>query len=129
MHKILKKLEGTDLRSIGRVNKVVTEVITVPRLFSVVFDGILDDDPVLRMHCADAVEKITRQYPEYLEPFKDILLQRVAKVKQQEVRWHTAQLFSRLTLTRAERRRVHAILTEFISDPSRIFRTFAMQAG
>jgi hypothetical protein len=72
MHKILKKLEGTDLRSIGRVNEVVAEVIADPRLFLAVFDGILDDDAVMRMDCADAVEKITRQNPEYLEPFKDI---------------------------------------------------------
>jgi hypothetical protein len=117
MHKILTKLQGADLRSIGRVNEVVAEVIADPRLFSVVFDGIFDDDPVMRMHCADAVEKITRQHPEYLAPFKEILIHQAAKVEQQEVRWHTAQLFSRLTLTRAERRKVHAILTGFFIGP------------
>ena len=128
MHTILQKLEGSDLRSIGRVGEVVNKVIAAPRLFSVVFDGILKNDPVMRMHCADAVEKITRQHPEYLEPFKKKLIQKVAKIEQQEVRWHTAQFLSRLTLNQAERRRVHTILTGFLSDESRIVKTFTMRA-
>ena len=49
MNAILKKLSGSDRRSIGRANAVVTEVLADPSLFGVVFDGMLDDDPVLRM--------------------------------------------------------------------------------
>jgi hypothetical protein len=128
MHPLLQKLDGTDRRSIGRVDEVIHEVLSEPRLFSVVFDGMLADNPVVRMRCADAIEKITRHHPEYLLPFKERLIQQVAKVEQQEVRWHTAQLFSRLALSRAERRAVYAILSGFLSDESKIVKTFAMQA-
>jgi len=128
MHAILKKLDGTDRRSIGRVNEVVSEVLADPGLFGIVFDGMLQNNPVVRMRCADAVEKITLRYPEYLIPFKQKLIQQVAKVEQQEVRWHVAQLFSRLALNRGERHRVSEILTGYLSDESRIVKTFAMQA-
>jgi hypothetical protein len=128
MHAILQKLDGTDRRSIGRANEVVNEVLAEPRLFSIVFDGMLHANPVVRMRCADAVEKITRQHPEYLLPYKKKLIRQVAKVEQQEVRWHVAQLFSRLALSRNERRQVHGVLSGFLSDDSKIVRTFAMQA-
>ena len=53
MHPILKKLVGTDRRSAGRSNEVVMEVLDNPTLFEPVFDGLLSDDPVVRMGCAD----------------------------------------------------------------------------
>lgn len=128
MHPLLKQLAGTDRRSIGKANQVVQQVLANPRLFGVVFDGMLDDDSVIRMRCADAVEKITTPHPEFLRPYKNKLVQRVAKIDQQEVRWHVAQLFSRLALTPKERRTVVAILQEFLKDQSGIVRTFSMQA-
>jgi hypothetical protein len=36
MHPILHKLEGADLRSIGRTNEVAAEVIADPKLFAAV---------------------------------------------------------------------------------------------
>jgi hypothetical protein len=128
VHPLLQKLDGTDRRSIGRVDEVVTEVLAEPRLFGIVFDGMLHNNPVVRMRCADAVEKITREHPEYLIPYKAKLIQEVANIEQQEVRWHVAQLFSRLALNREERRRVYDILSRFLSDESKIVKTFAMQA-
>jgi hypothetical protein len=41
MNDVLKKLEGGDRRSIGRVSDVVAEVFNDPSLFEVVFNGIL----------------------------------------------------------------------------------------
>ncbi len=74
MHPILKKLSGGDRRSIGRSNEVVAEVLTRPALLRHVFEGLAGDDPVLRMRAADALEKITAQRPELLQPFKTRLL-------------------------------------------------------
>jgi hypothetical protein len=79
------------------------------------------------MRCADAVEKITRERPEYLTPYCKRLIQLAAAAEQAEVRWHLAQLFSRLTLTAAQRRRVAAILNGYLADASRLVKTFAMQ--
>jgi hypothetical protein len=128
MHPLLQKLTGTDRRSIGRSDEVVTEVLAEPALFDAVFEGMLAADAVLRMRAADAVEKITAQHPEYLRPYKNKLIRQVARIDQPEVRWHVAQMLSRLDLTRAERRRVVDLLAEYLKDASKIVKTFSMQA-
>jgi hypothetical protein len=38
---------------------VVAEVLADPAQFALVFEGMLSDDPLLRMRAADAVEKIS----------------------------------------------------------------------
>jgi hypothetical protein len=83
MSDLLEKLEGGDRRSIGRVEEVVAQVLNDPSLFKVVFDGMLSHDPLVRMRSADAVEKITAQHPEYLQPYKKMLIQQVARIDQQ----------------------------------------------
>ena len=128
MKGVLRKLEGGDRRSIGRVSEVVVEVLDNPTLFDVLFEGMLSDDPVLRMRCADAIEKITAKRPELLQPYKEKLIQVVARINQQEVRWHVAQMFSRLELGRDERRVVVEILLNYLGDKSRIVKTFSIQA-
>lgn len=128
MNSILKKLEGGDRRSIGKVDEVVVDVLNNPQLFSTLFDCILVDDPVVRMRAADAVEKITAEHPEYLRPLKNKLIKKVARIKQQEVRWHSAQMFPRLKLTKKERREILELLDEYLKDKSGIVKTFAMQA-
>jgi HEAT repeat protein len=128
MSDILKKLAGGDRRSIGRSDEVAAEVLADPALFGELFEGMLDDSPLIRMRAADAVEKITIEHPEYLRPYKKKLLKQVAKIDQQEVRWHAAQLFSRLELSKAERRLVVSILSDYLKDESKIVKTFAMQA-
>lgn len=128
MHPLLQKLTGTDRRSIGKSNAVVAEVLSAPQLFGILFNGMLDDDPVLRMRCADAVEKVSAIHPEYLQPYKKQLLQQVARIEQQEVRWHVAPLFSRMALTAKERRVAVEILAEYLKDKSKIVKTFSMQA-
>lgn len=128
MHPLLQKLTGADRRSIGKSNAVVAEVLSAPQLFGILFNGMLDDDPVLRMRCADAVEKVSAIHPEYLQPYKKQLLQQVAKIEQQEVRWHVAPLFSRMALTAKERRVAVEILAEYLKDKSKIVKTFSMQA-
>ncbi len=128
MNSILKKLEGGDRRSIGKVDEVIADVLANPRLFPVLFDGMLADDPLIRMRTADAVEKITVEHPEYLQPFKNKLIKKVARIEQQEVRWHVAQMFPRLKSTEKERQEIFKLLDEYLKDKSSIVKTFAMQA-
>lgn len=110
------------------VVEVVAAALADPRLFGDLVEGMLVDDPLIRMRAADAVEKITADHPEYLRPYKQMILNRIAKIDQQEVRWHVAQLLSRLPLNRAERRRAVKILNDYLNNESRIVKTFAMQA-
>jgi hypothetical protein len=76
---VLNKLAGGDRRSIGKSNEVVTDVMRNPSLFEPVFNGMLSDDPLIRMRSADALEKITVKHPEYLQPYKEKLIKQVAK--------------------------------------------------
>jgi hypothetical protein len=128
MENVLNKLRGGDRRSIGGVSEVAADVLNDPTLFDTVFHGMLGDDPVVRMRAADAVEKITAEHPEYLQPYRQELIGRVARVDQQEVRWHVAQMLPRLEWSAEEHAAVVEILLGYLDDGSKIVKTFTMQA-
>ena len=128
MHPLLGKLRGGDLRSIGRSEEVAAEVLAKPTLFAVLMDGIVSDDALIRMRAADAAEKVTARHPEWLVPYKDKLLSEIAAIPQQEVRWHAAMMFTRITWTEAERKQAVSILKSWLDDKSRIVQVFSLQA-
>lgn len=128
MHAILNMLAGGDRRSIGRSNEVVALVLEKPELFAVLMSGISLPDPLLRMRCADAAEKISIKHPEYLVPYKQLLIEGLSRIDQKEVRWHIAAMLPRLPLNEDERQRVTGILRNYTNDSSSIVNTFAMQA-
>ena len=128
MNHLLRKLEGDDRRSIGNSDQVVEEVLNDPSLFDLLFPGMLSGDPLIRMRSADAVEKITERHPEHLQPYKETLIEEVAKIDQQEVRWHVAQMLPRLDLDKEELTSAIQILLDYLHDESRIVKTFSLQA-
>lgn len=124
----MAKLKGGDLRSIGKANEVAETVIKNPSLFPEVFEGILDNDPLIRMRAADALEKVSSKHPEYLQPFKTRLIQEVSKVDQQEVQWHAAQMFGYIDLTQDERDEIIEILFRWLEESkSNIVKVCSMQ--
>ena len=125
---LIDKLRGADRRSIGRSEEVVCDVLAEPELFSALIEAMAASDPVVRMRAADAAEKITCRRPDLLVACKQRLLDDIAAAPQQEVRWHVAQMLSRLALTGSERERAVEILIGYLDDDSSIERTFAMQA-
>ena len=126
---IIKLLSGKDQRSIAAVDDVVHQVIENPQRFSELFQLLYHDDSVLRMRAADAIEKISRNHPNYLHTYKQPLLNEIANIDQQEVRWHLAQIFPRLILTAREKKKVvDLLLNQFLADKSKIVKTFTMQA-
>jgi len=128
MTKILQKLKGGDLRSIGRADEIVEEILHKPSLFSEVFEGMLNNDPIVRMRSADTIEKISKIHPELLQPFKNRLIKDVSKINQQEVQWHVAQMFSYLELTKSDIKTVTTILFSNIdSSKSNIVIVFSIQ--
>lgn len=128
MRDLLEQVKGGDRRSLRGVPQVVDQVLADPILFSVVFEGMTDADPLVRMRCADAVEKITARRPQYLSPYKKRVIRLAAIAEQTEVRWHLAQLLSRVELNARERRRVVKVLNDYLNDASSIVKTYAMQA-
>lgn len=72
--------------------------------------GLTANDALIRMRAADAAEKVTASRPAWLAPYKGHLLNEVAKINQQKVRWHAAIMFTRLKLTKNEQARVASLL-------------------
>jgi hypothetical protein len=128
MKTILSYLKDGDLRSIGRVPEVVEIVLADPKLIEHLIPGMMHQAPGIRMRSSDAVEKITRQKPEYLHPHKDFILNDVAKQTQQEVRWHLAQIIPRLELTDEEIKIASLELFSYLDDTSKIVQANALQA-
>ena len=89
-----------------------------PALFPALIDGMHRDDELVRMRAADAEEEITVANPEWLQPFKIKLIKLAARAKQQEMRWHLAQVLPRLELSRKERATAVTILRSYLGDKS-----------
>jgi hypothetical protein len=121
-------LRGGDRRSIGRSNQVVKLVLRAPKRFTQLIKCLWNDDPILRMRAADAVEKVSGIQPDLLRPYKAELLGLLAEAEQIGLRWHLAQMIPRLPLTHAEKRRAAEALQLYLEDRSSIVRTFALQA-
>jgi hypothetical protein len=128
MHPLLQSLSDGDRRSVGESNRAVSAVLENPELISILFQGLETPDPVLRMRCADAIEKVTTNRPDLLVPFKKKILGRLSKVEQQEVRWHIAPMIARLPLTEDEETTVVNLLLSYTNDRSSIVKTMSMQA-
>ena len=117
---LIEMLMGGDHRSIGRADEVVELVIASPDRFREIFEGILMDDSLIRMRCADVAEKVSKIRPDLLKPYKYRLLEEVSKINQQEVQWHLAQMMSYLDYTKEEEPKVVNILRGMLSSKSRI---------
>ena len=121
-------LSGGDRRSIGKSEEEAGEVLANPPLFKELIQGMTSNDPLIRMRAADAAEKVTLHNPGLLEPFRKKIISTIAQIDQQEVRWHVAQMVSRISWNATERKKIISILDEYLLDKSSIVRTFAMQA-
>lgn len=130
-YRILDKLRGGDLRSIGKSEEVVNDVLNNPKLFRCILDEIINNnDPVVRARAADVTEKVSRIHPQYLRPFKAKLIDEISNIQQQEVRWHVAQMFSYIDVTPAERAKIEEMLFSWISSDnvkSIIVKVFCLQ--
>jgi HEAT repeat protein len=121
-------LSGGDRRSIGNVGRVVSAALGRPELAADLVRLLDDADPVVRMRSADALEKLQRRLPARIARFRGRLLALAEAATDQELRWHLAQMLSRLDLARADRSRFARVLRRYQSDPSAIVRVSAMQA-
>jgi len=97
-----------------------------PGLFDACVRAMADDDPVVRMRAADAVEKASRSRPALLVAHKAALLGPIAEIDQHEVRWHLLQLLPRLPLTAAERRAWFTRTVPWVQSDGRIVAAAAL---
>ena len=125
---ILEKLRGGDLRSIGKANEVAQEVEDNPVLFDSVFDGLFDNEPVVRMRSADVIEKVSQSKPELLSSHTSKIISILATAEQQEVCWHIAQIAPRLKCNEAEENEIIESLKSYLAHKSKIVQVSAMES-
>ncbi len=124
---LIDLLNGGDRRSIGRAAEALAALEANPGGLGRLIEAMSSADAVLRMRAADVAEKFTRARPGTLRPYQQQLLDLAGVATLQEVRWHLALMLPRLDLSPEEADYVFAILSRYLTDPSRIVRTFAMQ--
>lgn len=128
MPTIYDLLKGNDLRSIGKANEVVDLITSDPELFDEVFEGIFHEDKVIRARCADAVEKVAKKFPEYVQRKKAVILKNLNSFKQKEVIWHIAQILGYIKLTGKETDKIFIHLIRWLnSSDSIIVKVSCMQ--
>jgi len=125
---ILALLAGGDRRTIGRSGDVAATVSKNARLFPQLIAGLWSEDPGLCMRAADSAEKVSREKPQWLQPYKKELLGLAAEAAQQELRWHLAAMIPRLPLNARERPIAASVMREYLKDRSSIVKTSALQA-
>jgi hypothetical protein len=124
---LLALLRGGDRRSIGHADRVAATVSNNPKRFSELIAGLWWEDPLVRMRAADAAEKVTREHPEYLKPYKEELLSLMRTTEQQELRWHLAAMVPRLALNAKQQQIAVSVLNRYLEDRSSIVKTYALQ--
>lgn len=98
---LLKKLGGGDLRSIAGANEIASAIRTQNE-FNKLFACLLHPDRKIVMRTADAIEKITRTFPLFLEPHKTAIFSLCTSADHIELKWHLAQLLPRIPVSEKE---------------------------
>lgn len=97
-------------RSLGRTDEVVSYVLTHSDRLDELFECVFDSNEIVRLRAGDALEKVCRQHPDWLEPYTDRLLSDVAAIPQPSVQWHLVQMIGELDLTPEQHARAIEIL-------------------
>ena len=121
-------LLGKDLRKLRNSDKVI-ELVTDQQSFDKLFKLIFHHERPLVMRAADAVEKVTLNHREYLQPHKAQLLSILNSADHKELKWHIAQLLPRIDFDEQELNDVWHTLTYWTlnRNESKIVRVNALQ--
>jgi|APFre7841882724_1041349.scaffolds.fasta_scaffold22002_2 hypothetical protein len=129
MHPLLQQLRGGDLRSIGRSNAVVHEVLAHPELMTALLAGISNTDPLVRMRSADAFEKVTAFRPELAQWSAQQVLALLTRPQPKEVLWHLLQIAPRVQWLPRQLQAVLQAVKAAHKNDSSIVKASALQAA
>ncbi len=96
-------LAGGNPRSLERTEEVVALVLRNRTWLHELYACLLEDDETIRMRASDALEKVCRQRPAWVQAYIPQLLTEVAPIDQASVQWHLAQMFGEVELTPQQR--------------------------
>jgi HEAT repeat protein len=121
-------LSGGDRRSTGRADEAAELALHDTGLRLELVRLLESTDPLVRMRAADALEKLSRRNPALLKAFRGLFVRMAPEEKQQEVRWHLAQMLPRLGLGPEQRRLAIEALRTYIEDHSAIVQAWSLNA-
>lgn len=107
--------EGGKKNSLGRAEEIVQIVLADHSRLNELYQCLFEDDAWVRMRAVDALEKICRVHPEWLEPYVERLLHEVAAIDQASIQWHLAQMFLEIDLSPAQRKQAIDIMKRNIA--------------
>lgn len=121
-------LIGKDLRTI-RQNSIVVRSVQSQETFDELFTLVFHHERPVVMRAIDAVEKVTREHPEYLDAHRQQLFSVLKSADHKELKWHIAQLIPRIELSANELSQVWHILAYWAlnKNESKIVRVNALQ--
>ena len=127
MAELAELLTGGDRRSIGASDEVVSRVVADPSLFSELVEALSNEDDLVRIRAADALEKVSRRLPQMLPAYRD-LVAKLAVSPEMEVRWHIAQMMPRLGLEGKDRAGAIELLFTNLDDDSALVRVTSLSS-
>lgn len=101
INKILES--GGHANTLGRVNDVIKIVLADKSRLDELYECLFNEDAWVRMRAADALEKICRQHPDWLELYIDRFESELADSEQSSIQWHLAQIYRQVNLTEEQR--------------------------
>ena len=103
---------------------------TEPDTFAALWALLRDDDVAVRMRAVVAAEKVTRDRPDLLQPYKDDLIHPVLEDGTPELSPHLLPMAARLELSSAETARLMRRLQDAVlNNPNEIVRAEALAAA
>ena len=109
---------GGKKNTLGRAEEVVQIVVADHSRLDELYRCLFEDDAWLRMRAIDALEKVCRVQPGWLQPYADQLLHEVAAIDQASIHWHLAELFREIDLSLQQRQEAIAIMKRNIASNS-----------
>ena len=108
-------LVGGHANSLGRTDEVIDVVRNNKARMDELFDCLFHADAWVRMRAADALEKISREYPKWLEPYINTLQSSLSKSAQASIQWHLAQIYRNVSLTKQQKHQAIQWLQNLLS--------------
>ncbi len=127
MTHLFDKLAGGERRSIGLAAEVAREVLEDSSLLETLIQGIFLHDPILRLRSAHALMRVAAEQPDLVQPYKELVMERMAPIDQWEVREQVCKILPGLVLSKEDIPKVVGIFQEYLEDRSSIVKTCAMQ--
>ena len=92
-----KMLTGGHPNSLGRTLEVVELILQDKKRVAELLDTYSSPDEVVRLRVSNALKRICKEHPDWIYPYTDILLSKIAKINQASTQWTLATLFRLLS--------------------------------